>query len=1146
MRLASLTLERYGPFERLRLALDPAPGRVNLLLAPNGFGKSVIRAAIGDLLFGIPERTDMDFRYGTERMRLLADIVTAGGVRSLVRRKGRGNTLLADGATVPPEQLPRLFGDADATVFRELFGLDTELLRRGGKELIHSQGRLGQVLFAAGGGMGRVRDLLAKLQQQRDDFGSASRQHKSRPLWGAKMAAEQAKLDLKHASLRADRWERLEQDAQQAAAQLGALFAERAACMAEIERLRLTVAIRPWLGRLEQARESLAAAVGAPEFDAGFEPRWRAALAAGAQSASMAEAAEAALATARQARDGIGFDAAWLAAGDRIEALAEVRGRAQGAATDLPPLQSELAGLRARCGQLRRDLDLDPAATLPPAPVTRDAQRRLREYPALAAAVASAEQARTDAADLLARIRRELAELPDDTDAAALADLGTLLRAGGDPAARHEAAHRRLRDAELALATALAAIPDRALPEAALAMTAAPSDPALDAADTALGSASATYVQAAEARSACLAETATVTSELAALVRLARLPEPDALAQVRAVRDALWRQLCAPQPPAPDPAAAVTLDRAMRDADAVADALIEHGQEMAQAAALRDRLATLAQLQEAAERRLAAAAGTLAAARAALAGLAAIAGSEAPDAASLRAFLRARATAVARAIERDAAAREAADIDTALAALGGSLARVMAVPPPTMEALGALLAEADRRILASRSLVERRAGLARQAADQQATLDRYVSTAGRMTEQLAQWRREWAAASVALGRPAAEPPAATAEALPLIETLRTTEATRDEAGRRVDDMQAAAALLAQLVAEVTDLAPELRPLPPVAAAAALEQRLQNERLRHALCESADQRIVAATEALALAQAGAAAAAQDLAGLRAALLADSDAAAELQLQRSRVATQARRDHAEAERELARAGGGVAVEALAARAAATTADADEADIQAAAARQDLLAAEIELAREARDRAAAARDQAALSSDPAEAALRREAARATLARIAEEALVLHAAHALLQAALDRQAAGADQPLLARIGAIFRDITGGAYAGVAIEDAKAGQVMTALEADGLARKPLDQLSEGTGDQLYLALRIAALEDYAAAGEPLPFIADDVLQTFDDPRTTATLHALLRLSAHVQVIALTHHSHVGALANALPPGAMHVVQLTQ
>ena len=155
-----------------------------------------------------------------------------------------------------------------------------------------------------------------------------------------------------------------------------------------------------------------------------------------------------------------------------------------------------------------------------------------------------------------------------------------------------------------------------------------------------------------------------------------------------------------------------------------------------------------------------------------------------------------------------------------------------------------------------------------------------------------------------------------------------------------------------------------------------------------------------------------------------------------------------------------------------------------------------------------------------------------------------MLHATHALLQAAMDRLAAGASQPLLDRIGSVFRTITGGAQAGVRIEDSKDGQTMVALEADGMGRKSLDQLSEGTCDQLYLALRIAALEDHAATASPLPFIADDILQTFDDPRTTATLQALLELSSQVQVIVLTHHPHVGDLAARLPNGAVNVMRL--
>ncbi|HET6308243.1 MAG TPA: AAA family ATPase, partial [Rhodopila sp.] len=103
MRFGSFRLERYGPFEQLDLPFDPEPGRINLVVAPNGFGKSVIRRSILEFLFGIEARTPMSFRFGTERMRLLADIHQHGATQSLVRRKGNGNTwAYAHGGDVPP------------------------------------------------------------------------------------------------------------------------------------------------------------------------------------------------------------------------------------------------------------------------------------------------------------------------------------------------------------------------------------------------------------------------------------------------------------------------------------------------------------------------------------------------------------------------------------------------------------------------------------------------------------------------------------------------------------------------------------------------------------------------------------------------------------------------------------------------------------------------------------------------------------------------------------------------------------------------------------------------------------------------------------------------------------------------------------
>ena len=88
--------------------------------------------------------------------------------------------------------------------------------------------------------------------------------------------------------------------------------------------------------------------------------------------------------------------------------------------------------------------------------------------------------------------------------------------------------------------------------------------------------------------------------------------------------------------------------------------------------------------------------------------------------------------------------------------------------------------------------------------------------------------------------------------------------------------------------------------------------------------------------------------------------------------------------------------------------------------------------------------------------------------------------------------------------------------------------------------------LSEGTRDQLYLALRIAALELHLVGAPPLPFVADDLFVNFDDARAEAGLRVLRALSAHTQVIFLTHHAHLLPLVREVFSEAVNVVELVR
>jgi uncharacterized protein YhaN len=74
--------------------------------------------------------------------------------------------------------------------------------------------------------------------------------------------------------------------------------------------------------------------------------------------------------------------------------------------------------------------------------------------------------------------------------------------------------------------------------------------------------------------------------------------------------------------------------------------------------------------------------------------------------------------------------------------------------------------------------------------------------------------------------------------------------------------------------------------------------------------------------------------------------------------------------------------------------------------------------------------------------------------------------------------------------------------------------------------------LSDGTRDQLYLALRLAAIEHHVGAVAPCPVILDDVLINSDDTRASAALSVLCDLAKQTQVIFFTHHRRLTELGD--------------
>jgi uncharacterized protein YhaN len=115
------------------------------------------------------------------------------------------------------------------------------------------------------------------------------------------------------------------------------------------------------------------------------------------------------------------------------------------------------------------------------------------------------------------------------------------------------------------------------------------------------------------------------------------------------------------------------------------------------------------------------------------------------------------------------------------------------------------------------------------------------------------------------------------------------------------------------------------------------------------------------------------------------------------------------------------------------------------------------------------------------------------------------------------------------------FQLISCGAYTGLATQPDKDNDVLVVIGADK-SSKAASELSKGTRFQLYLALRLAGYREFAQTRSPVPFIADDIMETFDDARAEEAFKLLMKMAKVGQVIYLTHHQHLCDIVRKLHP----------
>lgn len=1153
MKIGMLRLTAYGPFSDTTIGLDAPDTDFHLIFGPNEAGKSSSLRAIRHMLFGIPARTGDNFLHAYARLRIGARLIRSDdSLIDFVRRKGQAKTLRgADDETVlDDDALTPFLGGVGQDLFEQMFAIGHEDLVRGGEEILSGKGRIGEALFAAGAGLIRLQSVQQGLEQACGELfkPSGSTPAINRTIAGVKAARKSQK----EALLLAGTWQAHDRRLRTAKARLAEVQATLATHRQQEARWRRIKEALPLIARRKELAADLEALGEVPDLPDDFGQKRR--------------DAEAELLVARRDRvhfldslrtldermAALSVPEALLQHETAIEALQHDLGSYRKAQQDRPGLDGRLRTLQTQAADILSAIgtgvgdDSDSQRRLPPS-VVGEIQELSQSFERLTARLASAATQQKKRSLRLERMLARRAQMPRPVD---IADLERVFQAAQ--------AKAPLADQRFDLARSIDALAgdlERGLkrqrlwrgPLEAIDSLALPSRETIDRFEKEFDGIRRQAEKTADEQAKIRDELERLETEQHALDPADTVPAEADLDAARGLRNQGWtliRQTLDGQAPAAADQAAFcrqvddaedlpgAFETSMDRADGIADRLRREADQVSRKALLASRRT---QFDMHLERVTVASAATAAAMRDCQDRWRQAWSPLSIDPLS-PSEMRAWVADMTRLAERTAALRDdrrrLAVSDAELAAAKQSLARAMAAVGETMDddapldarinrcrdcidaqkTLSARITEADREIT----------GLRGELADGEAETDS-------LAQSLETWRRAWAKNVRRIGLDGDASPTA---ALAVIESLREARSKMSEADvlkKRIDGIDRDAAdFVSRVGALVETLAPELTAEPADRAAEQLNARLNAARkdasVRDGLAEQRDAASQSAGDAkmrIAKAQALLDALCREAGCATPDLLADM----EIRVRQHRQLCQARDT---VDDQLRRLSAGATVAAFTAEAEAVDPDGIDADLAAAGDAIEQLERErseldqtigMEMAERRRmDGSATAADHAEtaerllgeLESDVAQYA-RLKIAAVILARTVEQYRDKH-----------------QGPLIRRASDLFSRMTLGAFDRLRAEyDEKGNPILVGVRSGSGAQVTVDGMSDGTADQLYLALRLASLEQYLENNEPLPFVVDDILLRFDDARALATLAILADLSARTQVLFFTHHRHL-------------------
>ena len=1141
MRFHRLDIPAFGPFTNLQLSFPATGGDLHVIYGDNEAGKSSLLRAIRDLLFGIHGQSTDNFLHDYKNLRLLGEIENRAGDRMIFqRRKGNKNTLLDESENpLPDTALLPFLGGVNQAYFSTMFGLGSSELREGAQQLLRGEGEIGSALFSASLGGTPVQHVLDSLVAESEKLfkGKATTNVSIRP---AVTRYKELLKQSRESIVSADDWDRLEKALNENEAAKQSLEKEIAGFERELAWIQRCEDALPSIVKLNEEMRLLSEIPALPNVSSDFVLRAKTARSAARESIGKVETLTTIMGQLEEQMSGCTTSPLVMAQEDALDALHLDLGAYRKRMEDLTSLQTKLAGvepvLRAGMENLEIGGELESLESLRLGSATRVGCEEAAK--ALSEALCLHNESLKKVEELKQSIEeqsQELQSLPE-TNLESLREALSVAEGATEADKTLEASQTALKSLIRKAADTRALIPD--VPEDLDAATrlSVPSQNKIRIFRERLAHHKNDH-QAASRR--IRDEKATIAKLQEGLNRLERkgeLPTEVSLNEAREYRDhgwqlvlAEWKGSGAGEQLDPSLPLEEAFPRAMTKADEMVDQLRHHADAVAQAEEKRIQI-------EDCQRKIETEMGMIAELETAAKkcqdeweGAWAGSGIQPRSPEEMEEW-RENWVRLGDVVSKLRDAEIVLETNsTRIQRARGALATALAESGEKV--FSVLFDAAKRHVQMGDKTNVRRLTIAEQVDKRNKELDTLNRNSTRLAKAWKSALVDWESKSKAAGLPenisAESGLSLLQERKDLLAKFDTWKQLNGEAKEmqlalqqyegRVQEM---AALLAVIGEGTTMLESGLwKALREAREAKTKHDQLADQIQRgksdlQTAQQAADQAQKSLEELLTLAKLTTSA---ELEPLIASLEKQSELQSRLKNLREALSGPARGDGVDAfiasvQKENQ--------EELPQRRTFL----GEQTVEKKSLLREVQSTLMELCRQKRelekagDAAADFRQQA-------------ESAAATLRQDAPRFLRLRLAAHLLQRQIERFREENQGPLLERSGQVFAAITRGAFAGLAADFTDQDvPVMIGRRADGTNVR-VEGMSEGTRDQLYLALRLAALDRHLEEHEPMPLILDDLLITFDDDRARSILPQLAELAKRSQVLLFTHHAHLVELA---------------